>query len=312
MEIKSATICVTTACNLKCRYCMINGGMRQSEFADRSKLMKAINYLADNKIYFVSFTGGEPLLYPDIAGVIAYAVERGLIVSILTNGIRFSEGGMDRILNSVSGFTISLDGGGLKNDFSRGGFAHVQKAMELFKAKGVKFSINATISTLNIDEIDSIAQMAKEYGAGALRLDAVNAFGRAKCYPDEMLSAEDRARLKRKSIELTQKSNYRLNVMTSLYTGKEFELYRAGIPNIMAKHIFVDTDFGVSFFPPVSDGQYHFCELWQLGNVDLNTIKREIAELVGSMLTCGDQSVINAYEMLQRLYIEKRQKTHQY
>ena len=100
---------VTRRCNLACGYC--------TEYDDVSApvpvavLRERIDHLARLRTVVVTLTGGETLLHPDVAALVAYVRERGMTPAINTNGFLLTA---DRIrsLNDAGLYAlqISLDG----------------------------------------------------------------------------------------------------------------------------------------------------------------------------------------------------------
>jgi len=94
-------------CNLACAYC--------NEYDDRSppvptaELMARIDHLARLGASIVSFSGGEPLLHPDLDQLIAQVKRRGMFAELLTNGYlltvdrirRLNRAGLDRLQISI-------------------------------------------------------------------------------------------------------------------------------------------------------------------------------------------------------------------
>ena len=107
-----ASYCVTGACNLDCCYCEDFGarrnaaiGMTPLPLADSKRLLGIIRKATDSLV----FTGGEPLLYPDLEALVAFA-RRALrfhSLTLLTNGTLLSEH-MD-VLRHLDRVVISLD-----------------------------------------------------------------------------------------------------------------------------------------------------------------------------------------------------------
>lgn len=74
----------TRRCNLSCTYC--------NEFDDYSKpvqtsdLLRRIDLLADLGTGILTFSGGEPLLHPDLGALIRRIRTHGMIATLITNG----------------------------------------------------------------------------------------------------------------------------------------------------------------------------------------------------------------------------------
>src|SRR5580704_4470234 len=79
-----AHIVPTRRCNLSCTYC--------NEFDDVSKpvpaaeMLRRIDLLAALGTSIISFSGGEPLLHPDLDDLIVGIRRRGSIAGMITNG----------------------------------------------------------------------------------------------------------------------------------------------------------------------------------------------------------------------------------
>lgn len=172
-KINYIRVSLTDRCNLRCVYCMPEGGIGKKEHheiirhEDVLKILRASAFLGINK---VRFTGGEPLIVKDIDKLI-YETSRidGIDdIAITTNGI---------LLNSMAGelkkaglkrVNISLDS--LKEDkfrkITRGGNIHdVFQAIEKCIDLGIRpVKINTVlIKGINDDEISDLMRLTKDY-----------------------------------------------------------------------------------------------------------------------------------------------------
>lgn len=78
---------LTLRCNAECRHCMFECSPEQTEVMPRRLAEKAIQEARSLGAEWVSLTGGEPFLEPDLLqGLIAYAHENGLKTEVVTNG----------------------------------------------------------------------------------------------------------------------------------------------------------------------------------------------------------------------------------
>ena len=85
-------VSLTDRCNLRCTYCMPADGLDWTptdQILTGSELIRVISLFVDEGVSQVRFTGGEPLLRPDLEAVIAGVA--GLpappSISLTTNGI---------------------------------------------------------------------------------------------------------------------------------------------------------------------------------------------------------------------------------
>jgi len=161
----------TSACNLACSYC------RASASADPEKnelstveAVSLIDQLASLNPMLI-FSGGEPLLRPDIFSLVDYASGKGLRISLATNGTLLKPQIVEKIKSSgINRVSISLDGASAKtNDITRGQgcFIQVIKGVNLLKDR-VDFQINMTVCQRNADEIVDMLNLAEDLGARAL------------------------------------------------------------------------------------------------------------------------------------------------
>ena len=117
------------------------------------------------------FSGGEPLLRPDIFHLMSYANEKGLVVALATNGTlidqdlakRIRESGVDRV-------SISLDGADepTHDAFRRlpGSFRSAVAGAQALRAEGVPLQINVTVARHNADQLDEMVEPREESGGG--------------------------------------------------------------------------------------------------------------------------------------------------
>jgi MoaA/NifB/PqqE/SkfB family radical SAM enzyme len=82
-------IAVTNSCNAICDFCNFANGKvahKDLRWIEASRLNAALQILHGRGIRYISFFGGEPLLHPDIAEMIALSIEEGMGTALITNG----------------------------------------------------------------------------------------------------------------------------------------------------------------------------------------------------------------------------------
>ena len=75
-------------CNIDCGYC--NEYDKVSKPVDRAEMFARIDKLADLGTSVVAFSGGEPMLHPDLDDLIRRIRSRGMIAGLITNGYLLS------------------------------------------------------------------------------------------------------------------------------------------------------------------------------------------------------------------------------
>lgn len=107
---KQVDIEVTSACNLKCRFCPGLGTKSQHMDID---LFKSIIDRIDFETTVVPWLNGEPLLHPNYLEMLKYIDDKGLRYYITTNGMIFNKELFDYITRKNSNcyqIIVSLDG----------------------------------------------------------------------------------------------------------------------------------------------------------------------------------------------------------
>jgi 12,18-didecarboxysiroheme deacetylase len=158
---------VTRQCNLKCVHCYAHAkattGDNELTTAQGKTL---INDLAQFGVPVLLFSGGEPLIRPDLPELAAYAVQKGMRAVISTNGTLITAE-TARILKDIglSYVGISLDGMEDINDRFRGvkgAFASALEGIENCQAAGIKVGLRFTINKFNVGEISNIFKLIED------------------------------------------------------------------------------------------------------------------------------------------------------
>ena len=157
----------TQTCNLKCMHCYASSRNKQYPGELTTEEAKGLmDQLAEFKIPTVLFSGGEPLMRPDLFEVVAYAREQGLRAVLSTNGTLISQEVAEKIRDA--GFTyvgISLDGIGDVHDSIRGTKGSFEDALEGIRRVrdvGIRVGLRFTIHAKNRDEVEGIFQLMRD------------------------------------------------------------------------------------------------------------------------------------------------------
>jgi 12,18-didecarboxysiroheme deacetylase len=158
---------MTRRCNLKCVHCYAQAKdqvLDDELTTAQSKTM--IDDLADFGVPVLLFSGGEPLMRPDLPELAAYAVQKGLRAVISTNGTLITAP-MARTLKDIglSYVGISLDGMEEIHDRFRavkGAFQASLEGIRNSQAAGIKVGLRFTINRFNVYEIPNIFELLEE------------------------------------------------------------------------------------------------------------------------------------------------------
>ena len=180
-------LALTYRCNERCRFCyagcgdapckgapaalpgsaLAEGAGRELSTAEAKRIIDL--FRDEAKIPFFSFTGGEPLLRPDLEELAAYAISRGLRVNLITNG---SLAGPERAASlKAAGFDtaqVSLESPdpGIHDALCGvpGAFARTTAGIRALKAAGISVQTNSTVTRENRESLLRLPAFLKGLG----------------------------------------------------------------------------------------------------------------------------------------------------
>ncbi len=157
----------TRACNLQCRHCYAGSSPAAGENEmDTGAARDFLEQLAAFQVPVLLLSGGEPLVRTDILTIIADAVNKGLRVTLSTNGTlidRSTAKDLRRLGVSYAG--ISLDGVDARHDAFRGRPGAFTAALEGIRhclAVDQRVGLRFTISRANVDQLEDIFYLIRE------------------------------------------------------------------------------------------------------------------------------------------------------
>lgn len=158
---------ITRRCNLKCIHCYSDSDAR--EYPGEltwEQCQSVIDDLASYGIPALLLSGGEPLIHPRFFDIAAYAREKGLKLTLSTNGTLIDPPTAARLKALQFAYVgISLDGIGATHDHFRGRQGAFEKAVSAFrncKAVGQKVGLRLTLSANNIADLDKILDFIEQ------------------------------------------------------------------------------------------------------------------------------------------------------
>ncbi len=86
-DLKKLKIEITQNCPLGCLHCSTAAGPNRKDHIPIGTLIRLLNEASEMGVESVSFSGGEPLVYPDLDNLISYSRGLGLYLSLYTTGI---------------------------------------------------------------------------------------------------------------------------------------------------------------------------------------------------------------------------------
>jgi Fe-coproporphyrin III synthase len=195
-------------CNLRCVHCYSQSRDETYEGELSTKEgERFIDSLGEFKAPVVLFSGGEPLLRPDLYQLARRAKAAGLRAVISTNGTLITEkvaGELKEIGLSYVG--VSIDGLHDVNDRFRGvkgAFTDAMAGIRNCLAAGVKVGLRFTINKMNVGEIPGIFKLLEEENIPRVCFYHLVYAGRGSKLRDEDLDATECRRAVDQIIDFT-------------------------------------------------------------------------------------------------------------
>jgi radical SAM protein with 4Fe4S-binding SPASM domain len=165
----------TRACNLRCLHCYLDAerqgrqpdeGRASEEELTTGEAKRMLDDLARFGVPVILFSGGEPLLRPDLMELGEYAIERGLRAVISTNGTLLNPALAKRIKEAGFSYVgVSLDGTEETNDRfrgERGAFAAALRGIRNCREAGLRTGLRLTLNRRNFTDLPAIFDLLVE------------------------------------------------------------------------------------------------------------------------------------------------------
>jgi MoaA/NifB/PqqE/SkfB family radical SAM enzyme len=167
-------IAVTNSCNAACDFCNFARGKVPASnlrWIDTEKFAASLDILYARNIRYVSFFGGEPLLHPRLADMIAMAVAKNMGPAVITNGWllpqlvdKLAAAGLKTIYISIDAATISAHE---SNRGLQGVCQRIRTATSRMPDLGMTPIAQVTMSKL-IDDYRALVPLLRDLGLAAV------------------------------------------------------------------------------------------------------------------------------------------------
>lgn len=168
-------------CNFTCSHCYSRD--EAAEELPTEQIKQIVDVLAEQQVPFVNFGGGEPLIRKDLLDVTRYATDKGLNVSMNSNGwlldLATAQQIKDAGFKSV-GISIDSAAGASHDDFrnQNGSFDRAVAALDALHAVGVKTTMSSVISRINFRDFRALLDLAREHHVAQIYLHNFKCSGR--------------------------------------------------------------------------------------------------------------------------------------
>ena len=158
---------ITRRCNLSCMHCYSDSHDREYPGELRTDDgHRLLDDLASFGVPTVIFSGGEPLIRPELFELAAYAGEQGLRCVLSTNGTLITEKVARQIKEAKFSYVgISLDGIGPAHDRVRGrkgAYDEALRGLRYCRDAGMRVGLRFTMHRQNVDQLSAIFDLLEK------------------------------------------------------------------------------------------------------------------------------------------------------
>jgi putative heme d1 biosynthesis radical SAM protein NirJ2 len=170
--VKIVSWMTTNRCNLKCEHCYQDASCATAGELSTDEARTMIDGIARAGFDIMIFSGGEPLMRPDIFDLVAYAAGKGLRPVFGSNGTLIDLPTAKRLKEAgACAMGISLDSTNPEeHDRFRGvegAYDQTIAGIEACKQAGLPFQLHTTVMEWNRDQICDLTDFAAQVGAKA-------------------------------------------------------------------------------------------------------------------------------------------------
>ncbi|MEW6185062.1 MAG: radical SAM protein [Thermodesulfobacteriota bacterium] len=260
---QAVTIGITRRCQYRCRHCSVPDPEQTRPSISRDEIFRVVRECLDLGVNNITFTGGEPLLNPDLEAFVAAVPKEKAVVQVFSNGLLLDER-MAADLKKAGTYAvqISLDSPNPEeHDRWRGkagAFVAVRRAVAKARAAGllVGLSTYATNSALQEGSFKKIIDLAREWGVHEVSVFDVIPTGRLLRDESVLLTPESRKILRKQELLCNKSGNGlpRLSTQSWTNSSRGFAKSFGCLAGNYQFHISPCGDFMPCDFTPISFG----------------------------------------------------------
>ena len=148
-------VSVTNVCNATCDFCSYaydKGQVHTRSWIDRKELARALPILYERGARYLNFQGREPLLHPEIDGLVADAADAGMRPGLITNGWLLPQRVGALLDAGLRMLLVSIDSHSLeeheRNRGLRGLGERIRAGVQKARQRGIPVYASVTVSRL--------------------------------------------------------------------------------------------------------------------------------------------------------------------
>ena len=164
---------ITSKCNENCKFCYRMINKIENDFYKNKEILEL---LKKKNISKISWTGGEPLLYPDFIELLKLSKSMGINNKLLTNGKLLTKEKITELEPYLDSITLPYDSNNPRTHAIMGrGKEHGEKVIRILdyikeNELNINIDINTIVTEVNKEEIIDIGNTLEKYKIGRWKL----------------------------------------------------------------------------------------------------------------------------------------------
>jgi radical SAM protein with 4Fe4S-binding SPASM domain len=164
---------LTERCNLGCAHCFINQPAASKTARDRElttdQALQLLDKVAAAGCLFLTLTGGEILLRDDFNEIYTYAIRKGFLISLFTNGTMLTPDIADLLADLRPQLIDITLYGATPETYEKmthvpGAYARCRRGIDLLLERGLPVFLKTTLTTINQHELPAFQALADQLG----------------------------------------------------------------------------------------------------------------------------------------------------
>ncbi|WP_119071414.1 radical SAM protein [Aggregatilinea lenta] len=190
VPLRNVFLHVTKACNLYCKYCYFSASRPLPDEMRTEEFMRLWSHIVAIRPQKVIFTGGEPLLRPDILDLLQGLKEADpqhhVLRCLNTNGHLVTPELAKQLVGLADEVRVSLDALRERNDALRGkgNFDAAVRALETYYAVGFEPKVLVTVTAHGLPDLEELLVFLIQKKLTRINLNAFRPVGRGKKYAE--------------------------------------------------------------------------------------------------------------------------------
>ena len=168
---------LTYRCPLHCTYC--SNPLNLAEYTDElatDDWRRVLDEARQLGVLQVHFSGGEPLLRPDLGALVAHARGLGMYTNLITSGIPLTPARLDG-LHGLDHIQLSIQDSDVRAADAMAGLRAHHRKLDSARLIDLPLTINVVLHAGNVDRLRPIAELAAGLGADRLELAHTQYYG---------------------------------------------------------------------------------------------------------------------------------------